>query len=140
MEIYNISIRSQIAKFSVIDVSGNYDLWGIKEVNSENIYFLDYSFMFNRSNVFEEKDFFIKKVKKFNITFLLLNNYRFPIICLPYDYETNINKNQLDILENVNDILNEEECYILSHYPVDRALLTKSNKGSYFEDLFLIKI
>ena len=49
--------------------------------------------------------------------------------------ETNINKKQLDILENVIDNLKEEECYILSHYPVDRALLTKSSKGNYFEDI-----
>jgi len=134
-KIYNISIRSQIAKFPVIDVSGNHDLWGIKKVNSENNYFLDHSFIFNRSNVLEEKDFFIKKVKKFNITFLLLNDYRFPIIRPPYGLETNINKKQLDILENVIDNLKEEECYILSHYPVDRALLTKSSKGNYFEDI-----
>lgn len=68
-KIYNISIRSQIAKFPVIDVSGNHDLWEIKKVNSENNYFLDHSFMFNRSNVFEEKDFFIKKVKKLILLF-----------------------------------------------------------------------
>jgi len=105
-------------------------------VNSDNNYFLDHSFIFNISNVLEEKDFFIKKIKKFNITFLLLNDYRFPIIRPPYGLETNINKKQLDILGNVIDNLNEEECYILSHYPVDRTLLTKSSKGNYFEDIF----
>ena len=134
-KIYNISIRKQIAKFPVIDVSGNHDLWGIKSANSENNYFLDHGFMFNRSNVLEEKDFFIKKVKRFNITFLLLNDYRFPIIRPPYGAETNINKKQLDILENEIDNLNEEECYILSHYPVDRSLIVKSSKGNDFEHI-----
>jgi len=134
-KIYNITIRNQISKFPVIDVSGNHDLWGIKKANSQNNYFLDHSFMFNRSNVLEDNDFFIKVVKKFNITFLLLNDYRFPIIRPPYGLETNINKKQLDILENIIDNHIEEECYILSHYPVDRALLTKSSKGNYFEDI-----
>ena len=134
-KVFNISIRSFLSKFNVIDVSGNHDLWAVKSPTSENNYFLDHSFMFNRENVKNEDDFFIKKIKKFDMTFLLLNDYRFPVIRPPYGAENHINKKQLDILENTINNLEEEECIILSHYPVDRAWLMKSSKGKTFQDI-----
>ena len=133
--IYNISIRNNLAKFPVIDVSGNHDLWALKEATSLQNNFLKYSFMFNRENVKNEDDFFIKKVNKFGITFLLLNDYRFPVIRPPYGVEVLTTKKQLDKLEYMIDNLEEDECYILTHYPVDRALLIKSSKGNTFEDI-----
>ena len=133
--IYNISVRNNLAKFPVIDVSGNHDLWALKEATSSQNNFLKYSFMFNRENVKNEDDFFIKKVNKFGITFLLLNDYRFPVIRPPYGVEALTTKKQLDKLEYMIDNLEEDECYILTHYAVDRALLIKSSKGNDFYDI-----
>ena len=134
-KIYNISIRTPLSKFEVIDVSGNHDLWAVKEATSYNNYFLDHSFKFNRDNIKNEEDFFIKKIIKFDKTFILLNDYRFPVIRPPYGKDNHINKKQLDYLENYLDNLKEDECIILSHYPVDRAILTKSSNGSSFEEI-----
>ena len=134
-KIYNKSIRTPLSKFDVIDVSGNHDLWAVKEATSYNNYFLDHSFRFNRKNIKNEEDFFIKKIIKFNKTFILLNDYRFPVIRPPYGADNHINKKQLDYLENYLDNLKEDECIILSHYPVDRAILSKSSNGKSFEEI-----
>ena len=134
-KIYNISIKARLSNYDVIDVSGNHDLWAVKDATSYNNYFLDHSFMFNRKNVVNEEDFFIKKIKKFNRTFILLNDYRFPVIRPPYGEDNHINKKQLDYLENYLDNLKEDECIILSHYPVDRAILSKSSNGKSFEEI-----
>jgi len=134
-KVYNISIRKNLAKFPVIDVSGNHDLWAVERPTSLNNNFLKYSFMFNRANVKNEDDFLIKKVNKFGLTFILLNDYRFPVIRPPYGAETLMTKKQLDKLEYMIDNLEEDECYILSHYPIDRAILTKSSKGKNIEKI-----
>ena len=134
-KIYNISVRNFLSKYPVIDVSGNHDVWAVEKPTSKNNNFLDYSFMFNRSNIENEDNFFIKKIQRFGMTFILLNDYRFPVIRPPYGAETHMNKKQLDKLENLINNLEEEECILLSHYPVDRALLTKSSSGKNFEDI-----
>jgi hypothetical protein len=59
--------------------------------------------MFNRSNVKNEDDFIIKKYKKMNLTFILFNDYRFPIPRPPYGIDVHTNKHQLDLLENMID-------------------------------------
>ena len=66
-EIYNKTIRSLISKYPVIDVAGNHDLYTVDSAISEKNLFLDYSFMFNRTNVKSEDDFIIKKVKMMNL-------------------------------------------------------------------------
>ena len=47
----------------VIDISGNHDQWGVDKVNSKENNYLDNSFIFNRNNTKNEKDFFFKKIK-----------------------------------------------------------------------------
>ena len=134
-EIYNKSIRTPMSKFKVIDVSGNHDVWAVRSVTSENNNFLKYSFTYNKSNSDNEEEFFLRKVKFDGITFLLLNDFRFPVIRPPYGAEVHTNTHQLDLLENMISNLEEDECYILSHYPVDRTILTKSSKGHSFEEI-----
>jgi hypothetical protein len=124
-----------MSKFKVIDVSGNHDLWAVKTVNSKNNNYLKNSFIFNKENVQKEEEFFLKKVKYNGVTFLLLNDYRFPVIRPPYGVEAHTNSYQLDLLENMIDNLEEEECYLLSHYSVDRTILTKSSKGHSFREI-----
>ena len=134
-EIYNKTIRKLISEFPVVDVAGNHDLYTVDSATSENNLFLDYSFMFNRSNVKNEDDFIIKKVKMMNLTFILFNDYRFPVPRPPYGIDVHTNQHQLDLIENMIDNLDEEECYILSHYNVDRAWLIKSSKGHTFQEI-----
>ena len=134
-KIYNSTIRNYLSKYPVIDVSGNHDVWTLVSPTSPNNNFLNFSFMFNRTNVKNEDDFYIKKINIFDICFILLNDYRFPVIRPPYGRESHINKHQLDLLENMIDNIDEEECIVLSHYPVDRAIFTKSSKGNYFKDI-----
>ena len=62
----------------VIDVEGNNDAWSIGDPLGKENYFLDYSFMFNRSNVKKERDLFLREEKLFGMNFLLINNYRYP--------------------------------------------------------------
>ena len=97
--------------------------------------FLDYSFMFNRTNVENEDNFSIKKVKILDKIFILLNDFTFPTPRPPYGNEPHTSKHQLDLLEDMIDNLEEEECYILTHYYVDRAWLIKSSKGHYFKEI-----
>jgi len=135
LKVYNTSIRNDLSKFPIIDVSGNHDVWAVKDPISKNSYVLDYLFMFNRTNVKNKDYFFIKKIKQFNLTFILLNDYRFPVLRPPYGTETHMNSNQLNILEDMINNLEENECIILSHYPIDRALLTRSRKGHNIKDI-----
>ena len=134
-EIYNNTIKKLLSNYPVIDVAGNHDLYCVESAISEHNYFLDYSFIFNRSNVNNEDDFFIKKIKMLNLTFILINDYRFPIPPPPYGIDVHTTKHQLDLIENMLDNLEENECYILSHYNVDRASLIKSSKGHSFQEI-----
>ena len=78
-------------------------------------------------------------LKMLNLTFILINDYRFPVPPPPYGIDVHTTRHQLDLLENMIDNIKEEECYILSHYNVDRAILIKSTKGHYFEEIISYK-
>jgi len=132
---YNKTIKKLISKYPVIDVAGNHDLYTVESAISKNNLFLDYSFIFNRSNVKNEDDFIIKKINMLNLTFILFNDYRFPVPHPPYGIDVHTNKHQLDLLENMIENIEENECYILSHYNVDRAWLIKSSKGHSFQEI-----
>ena len=132
---YNNTIRQLISKYPVIDVAGNHDLYCVESAISEHNYFLDYSFTFNSSNVKNNDDFFIKKIKMLNLTFILINDYRFPVPPPPYGIDVHTTKHQLDLIENMIANSEEKEIHILSHYNVDRASLIKSSKGHSFQEI-----
>ena len=134
-EEYNRTIRTLISEYPVIDVAGNHDLYCVESALSEHNYFLDYSFIFNRTNVKNDDDFFIRKIKMFNLTFILINDYRFPVPPPPYGIDVHTTKHQLDLIENTIENLEEDECIILSHYNIDRASLIKSSKGHSFQEI-----
>ena len=133
--IYNKAFKKMISKFPVIDVAGNHDVWAVDSFYSKENKILDYSFNFNRSSVKSEKDFIIKKIEIFNLTFILFNDYRFPTPRPPYGNEPYTNREQLDLLENMIDQLDNEECFILTHYNVDRMWFITSSKGHTFEEI-----
>ena len=140
-KIYNETIRSFLYEknVSVIDVSGNHDQWAVDSFDSEENNFLDNSFVYNRTNVKKESDFFLRKFKlninTTEMTFILLNEYSFPVYRSPYGLEPHITKKQLDLLENTINSLEEKEIFILSHYPVDRGWLLKSRNGHTFQEI-----
>ena len=133
--IYNNTVKKILSKYPVIDVAGNHDVWGLDSATSNSNYFLDYSFIYNRTNVKSYDDFIIKKVKNLNLTFILFNDFRFPNPHPPYGLDTHTNKHQLNLLEDMIDNLEEEECYILTHYNIDRVSLIKSDKGHSFKEI-----
>ena len=134
-DIYSKSFKKMISRFPVIDVAGNHDVWGVDSFSSKANIFLDHSFIFNRSSIKNENDFTIKKVSIFNLTFILFNDYRFPVPRPPYGNEPYTNKEQLDLLENAIDEIKSEECFIVTHYNVDRMWFIKSSKGHTFEEI-----
>ena len=70
-----------------------------------------------------------------DFTFLLINDYRYPVYRPPYGREQHTTIKQLDSLEQTINSLNEKEIFVLSNYPVDRAWLYKSNNENSFEDI-----
>ena len=64
-KIYNITIKNKLRDkgFKVIDVSGNHDQWAVDSYDSKENNFLDNSFIYNRTNVKNESDFFFEKNK-----------------------------------------------------------------------------
>ena len=140
-EIYNTTISTLINrnKIKVIDVSGNHDQWAVDVYNSKENNFLDNSFIYNRTNIKNESDFFLRKIKlninNVKLNFLLLNDYRFPVYRPPYGVEPHTEKKQLDLLEETIASSEENDLFILSHYHVDRAWLIKSTKGHSYEEI-----
>ena len=140
-KIYNITIKNKLKDkgFKVIDVSGNHDQWAVDSYDSKENNFLDNSFIYNRTNVKNESDFFLRKIKlninNIDLNFMLINDYRYPVYRSPYGEEPHSTVEQLDFLEKTLNSLEEDEIFVLFHYPVDRAWLRKSNEGHTFEEI-----
>ena len=131
--IYSNTIRKNLSKFKIIDVAGNHDLFAVDSLFSKNNNFLDYSFTYNRTNVKTFDDFIIRKINLFNETFILYNEYRFPTTHPPYGVSPHPTKYMLDLLENTVDTC--DNCFILTHYQVDRNWFIKSSKGNTYKDI-----
>ena len=140
-KMYNTSILDILTKkgFKVIDVSGNHDQWAVDRVTSRENNYLDYSFTFNRENTKTELDFLLRKIKininNIDLTFFLINEYRYPVYRPPYGLEPHISTKQLDLIENALSSTEEQDIFILTHYPIDRAWLLKSSKGNSLEEI-----
>ena len=93
-KMYNSTIINVLKKkgFKVIDISGNHDQWAVDAFDSKENYFLDYSFIYNRTNIKDEEDFFCRKYKlsinNTELTFLLIHDYRYPVYRPPYGLDT----------------------------------------------------
>ena len=131
--IYYEKIKKNISKFKVIDVAGNHDLFAVDSLFSENNNFLDYSFSFNRNNVKTFDNFIVKKIRLFNETFILFNEYLFPTTHPPYGVAPHPTKHMLDLLEKAVD--SSGDCFILNHYQVDRNWFITSSKGNTYRDI-----
>ena len=63
-KMYNSTIVNVLKKkgFKVIDISGNHDQWAVDAFDSKENNFLDYSFVYNRTNIKNEEDFFLENI------------------------------------------------------------------------------
>ncbi|KAH0788514.1 Ser/Thr protein phosphatase [Histomonas meleagridis] len=118
----------------IIDIAGNHDMWGIDDPLSDHNLFLDYSYTYNRTNTPTLDSFFIRSIVRDNITFVLINNYRFPSIHPPYIYWPHPDQTFLDLIEEFIDNINGK-CYVVCHYPVDYNWNVRSSKGHTFNDI-----
>ena len=140
-KMYNSTIINVLKKkgFKVIDISGNHDQWAVDTFDSKKNYFLDHSFIYNRTNIKDEDDFFCRKYKlnisNTELTFLLIHDYRYPVYRPPYGVDPHTTVKQYDLLENKIKSIEEKEIFALSHYPVDRTLIRKSSNGLSFEEI-----
>ena len=132
-ELYKKTLNEEFKNENIIDVQGNHDAWAIDELFSKENYYLNYSFIFNRSNVKNEDDYFIKTLKVYNMNFILINNYRYPIAHPPYNFYAHPNKNQLDKIEKI--ISETKDAIIVSHYPVDYNWGIESSNKKSFEEI-----
>ena len=131
--IYAETIKKNISKFKVIDVAGNHDLFAVDSLFSKNNNFLDHSFTFNRTNVKSYDDFIIQKRYLFNETFVLYNEYIFPTTHPPYGVAPHPTRHMLDLLEEAID--SSDDCFLLTHYQVDRNWFITSSKGNTYKDI-----
>ena len=131
--IYAGTIKKNLSKFKVIDVAGNHDLFAVDSLFSKYNNYLDYSFSFNRSNVKTYDDFIVKKIDLFNETFILYNEYIFPTSHPPYGVAPHPTKHILDQLEKAVD--SSDDCFILTHYQVDRNWFISSSKGNTYKSI-----
>ena len=140
-KIYNTTIRNILInkKFKVIDISGNHDQWAVDSYDSEDNNYLDNSFIYNRTNVKSETDFYLRNIKlninNINISFMLINDYRYPVFRSPYGEEPHSTVKQLDLIEKTLNSIEEKDIFVLFHYPVDRAWLLESKDGHTFEEI-----
>ena len=69
----------------------------------------------------------------FNETFILFNEYLFPTAHPPFGVTPHPIRHMLDLLEDAID--SSGECYILTHYEVDRNWFIKSSKGNTYKKI-----
>lgn len=131
--IYAGTIRKNLSKFKNIDVAGNHDLFAVDSLFSKYNYYLDHSFTFNRTNIKTYDDFIIRKINLFNETFILYNEYIFPTTHPPYGVAPHPTRHMLDLLENEVD--SSDNCFILTHYQVDRNWFITSSKGNTYKEI-----
>lgn len=119
--------------FKIIDLAGNHDMWGIDDPLSNNNLYLNYSYTYNHTNTPDMKSFYVRTIKHMNITFVMINTYRFPSIHPPYIYWSHPSREMLDEIEET--ISTVGKCWVVCHYPVDHNWWIKSSKGHTFEQL-----
>ena len=132
-DLWKKLVTEDAGNFPIVDLAGNHDMWAIIDPLSNQNMFLDYSYTFNRENTKTIHDLHVKKIVKEGITFILMNQYRFPDIHPPYTYWAHPSSEFLDDLEEAID--NAGPCYVCMHYPVDYNWWVRSSKGHTFEQI-----
>ena len=132
-ELFKELVNEELGGEDILDVAGNHDMWAVMSPLSETNLYLDYSYTFNRSNTLTEENFYCRKIIKDNITFVLINNYKFPTIRPPYIYWAHPSRKMLDVYEKV--IESAGPCTVVIHYPTNHNWWVTSSKGKTFEEI-----
>ncbi|KAK8897894.1 Transmembrane protein 62 [Tritrichomonas musculus] len=130
-----VEVETRGYDFPIIDLAGNHEMWGIDDPLGPHNLFLDYSFTYNRNNTKTLRDFHVKTIRTHNLTFLLINLYRFPSVHPPYIYWGHPSREILDEIEDEIDKIKEPKFYVVCHYPIDHCWWIKSSRGHTFEQI-----
>ena len=129
-KIYKYLLDTYLYNETIIDNSGNHDMFGVISPLRKKYGFLDVSKSFNRNNTEFINKFLVKSLTIEGINFILINPYTFPTVHPPYGFYPQTTKKLLDLLEK--EINKFDSCYILTHFPVDFFWWEKSSKGHTF--------
>ena len=129
-KIYKYLLDTYLYNETIIDNSGNHDMFGVISPLRKKYGFLDVSKSFNRNNTGFLNNFLVKTVTIEGINFILINPYKFPTVHPPYGFYPQTTKNLLDLLEK--EINKLDSCCILTHFPVDFFWWEKSSQGHTF--------
>lgn len=129
-EIYEYLLDTYLYNETIIDNSGNHDMFGVISPLRKKYGFLDVSKSFNRNNTEFLNKFLVKSVTIEGINFILINPYKFPTVHPPYGFYPQTTKSMLNLLEK--EINKFDSCYILTHFPSDFFWWEKSSKGHTF--------
>ena len=133
MEYYKELLDTILPNETIIDVSGNHDMFGVISPFDDDFGFLDISRMFTRNNTKTLEELSIKTKNIDGMNFILLNPYNFPVGHPPYVYYAHPTLKFLDLLEEkINQI---GPCSILMHYPADFFWSKGNSNGKDFETL-----
>ena len=132
-DLWEEILRIEAPNFTMLDIPGNHDMWGIFDPLSDQNLFLDHSHTYTRENTKNFDDFIIRKVKRDGLTFVLFNAYRFPNGHPPYFYWAHPTRDMLDLFEDMIESVGE--CYVIVHQPVDHFWWITSSKGHTFEEI-----
>ena len=133
LKLYKELIDTELYNETIIDVSGNHDVFGVISPFDDDFGYLDISKTFTRNNTKTLEDFWLRTVSVEGMNFILLNPYNFPVAHPPYVYYSHPSKELLDLLEK--EINKVGPCSILTHYPADFFWSKGSSEGNDFEKI-----
>ena len=129
-KIYKYLLDTYLYNETILDISGNHDMFGVISPLRRKYGFLDVSKSFNRNNTEFLNKFLVKTETIEGINFILINPYKFPTVHPPYGFYPQTSKKMLDLLEK--EINKYDSCYILTHFPSDFFWWEKSSQGHTF--------
>ena len=79
---YRKIMRELFGNNTIIDLAGNHDEFAVDGLFAKNHLFLDYSYTFTRNKIIKFDDFYVKKIIIKNLTFILFNDFQFPVVSI----------------------------------------------------------
>ena len=79
---YRKTMYELFGNSTIIDLAGNHDEFAVVGLLAKNHLFLDYSYTFHRNQTLKSDDFYVKKIIFKNLTFILYNDYKFPVVSI----------------------------------------------------------
>ena len=127
---------ANITDIPIIEVGGNHDMFGIKNVFSQRNYLIDSSHSFNRNNTKSEDDFIVHsfKVGQSQTNIIAINPFQFPTSHPPLLLYTTFSSHLLDLVQKEIE-KSETKSIVICHYPIGSIHSKKSSSGFKFDEL-----